>query len=535
LKTKKPFILHPILWALFPPLALLGDNISHITPVNVLRTILVILILTLVLWVLFRILMRRWDKAAVIVTGFLVLFFSYGHIYNLIQNRMILGINVGRHRILFPLFILAWVVIIAWVSRLKTINGLTSALNLIGILVLIFPSYQIISHEARTSTKSVSAPNESIQSEVAGLVTPSGNYLRDIYYIILDTYTRADTLSKYFSYDNSSFINALESRGFYVAGCSQSNYSFTTLSLATSLNFNYPQVLNESLTPTNKNGSDIYPYIYENAAAFALRNLGYRFEAIDSGFSPTEITGADVYYTPEDDWRRLILGDGINSFESMEINTSAGMLLYEFNTYLPKSIRNFLSAYVLHRERILYALDVLDGLGATPGPKFVFVHILAPHNPFVFGPNGENIERKTPFTLNDDRDVVTMEDYVAGYRDQIIYLNRRILAIVDSLIQNSEQAPIIVIQGDHGTSRIPEWQDTILNAYYLPDSADTGLYQSISPINTFRVIFNTYFSGHLPLLPDQACTTNDNGDPYSCVPVPEPDPQCTASNGSQNP
>jgi hypothetical protein len=247
------------------------------------------------------------------------------------------------------------------------------------------------------------------------------------------------------------------------------------------------------------------------------------------------MTTADSYFTPEDDWHRVILGDGINSFESMELNTSAGMLLYEFNSYLPKTIRNFLSAYVLHRERILYALDTLDGMGTTPGPKFVFVHILAPHNPFVFGPNGEYIERKTPFTLNDDRDVVAMKDYVAGYRNQVTYLNQRMLAIVDSLIQTSSQPPIIIIQGDHGTMRLPGWQNTILNAYYLPDTTTTSLYQGISPVNSFRVIFNAYFSGHLPLLPDQACAMNASGDPFSCVPVTDPNPQCASIIGSQEP
>lgn len=491
--------------------------------------------MTLVLWGLFRLLIGRWGKAAVIVTSFLVLFFSYGHIYNLIQNRLFFGVNVGRHRVLFPLFILTWVVIIVWIGRRRDVRGLTMALNLIGTVVLIFPIYQIVTHEVRSATKDVRAPNEAVQAEVADLQIPSGRYAPDIYYIILDTYTRADTLSEFFSYDNVGFIEALENKGFYVAGCSQSNYSFTTLSLATSLNFNYPQTLSQNFTTSNKNISDVYPLIYNNAVAFALHKLGYRFEAVDSGFSPTEITGADVYYTPEDDWQRIILGDGINSFESIELNTSAGMLLYEFNSYLPKSLRNFLSAYVLHRERILYALDVLDGMGSIPGPKFVFVHILAPHNPFVFGPNGEYIERKTPFTLNDDRDVVKLKDYISGYRDQVNYLNQRMLTIVNHLLENSKQPPIIVIQGDHGTLRLAEWQDTILNAYYLPDSTQTHLYPGISPVNTFRVIFNTYFSGQLPILPDQACSTNANDDPFSCVPVPDPNPQCATSVGNQNP
>jgi hypothetical protein len=40
------------------------------------------------------------------------------------------------------------------------------------------------------------------------------------------------------------------------------------------------------------------------------------------------------------------------------------------------------------------------------------------------------------------------------------------------------------------------------------------------------VIFNQYFSGHLPLLADTACTTNSASNPFGCTPVPDPDPAC---------
>jgi len=59
----------------------------------------------------------------------------------------------------------------------------------------------------------------------------SGATKPDIYYIILDGYSRDDTLQDFFSYDNTPFLKALEDMGFYVARCSQSNYAQTQLSL----------------------------------------------------------------------------------------------------------------------------------------------------------------------------------------------------------------------------------------------------------------------------------------------------------------
>ena len=43
---------------------------------------------------------------------------------------------------------------------------------------------------------------------------------------------------------------------------------------------------------------------------------------------------------------------------------------------------------------------------------------------------------------------------------------------------------------------------SIMNAYYFPDKDYSSLYPSITPVNTFRVIFNKYFDENLPLLPD---------------------------------
>lgn len=43
---------------------------------------------------------------------------------------------------------------------------------------------------------------------------------------------------------------------------------------------------------------------------------------------------------------------------------------------------------------------------------------------------------------------------------------------------------------------------SILNAYYLPYGGDKTLYDSITPVNTFKIIFNTYFNTNLELVKD---------------------------------
>jgi len=46
-------------------------------------------------------------------------------------------------------------------------------------------------------------------------------------------------------------------------------------------------------------------------------------------------------------------------------------------------------------------------------------------------------------------------------------------------------------------------RSSILNVYFLPEINNNLLYNSITPVNTFRVIFNHYFDAGYDLLKDQ--------------------------------
>jgi hypothetical protein len=162
-----------------------------------------------------------------------------------------------------------------------------------------------------------------------------------------------------------------------------------------------------------------------------------------------------------------------------------------------------------------------------PGPKFVFIHILAPHPPFVFGPDGEFVVRNTPFALNFDVEYAVWTDFVHGYTSELHYLNQRVLQGVASILKSSVRPVVIVIQGDHGIPRFEAEKAnfSILNAYRLPGNGRSRLYSSISPVNTFRVIFDEYLGGSYPLLDDVSYFGRDTQHLFS-VPVPVPAPSC---------
>jgi hypothetical protein len=131
----------------------------------------------------------------------------------------------------------------------------------------------------------------------------------------------------------------------------------------------------------------------------------------------------------------------------------------------------------------------LGKLPASPGPKFIFAHIVSPHKPFVFGSQGE---------------IVTQgKDNIVGYRDQVAYLDSRLIPLLRKIISNSATPPIIILQGDHGgIDTLGQERMAILNAYYLPEDGSQQLYENISPVNTFRLVFNHYFGSHFDSLED---------------------------------
>jgi hypothetical protein len=65
----------------------------------------------------------------------------------------------------------------------------------------------------------------------------------DIYYIVLDSYSRDDILKDMIGFDNSNFLNSLRERGFFIPKCAYSNYDSTARTIASVLNLQYLDTL----------------------------------------------------------------------------------------------------------------------------------------------------------------------------------------------------------------------------------------------------------------------------------------------------
>jgi hypothetical protein len=518
-KSSNIAVFHPILFGLYPVLFLVSTNLGEIPLSESWRATATVLLILSILWFILRLSLRNNQKAALITTFLLILFFVYGHLYNYLGQEDVLGGLLGRHRYLIPLFIGTIFLCSWWIIKTHNINPTTQIFNIIGFALVIFPVYQIGFFELRSFSE-----NRTVLENSPYAPSLNTNSSPDIYYIILDAYGRDDILLDLFDYDNSTFLNELHNMGFYVASCSTCNYEKTTMSLASSLNMNYLENLGGDNLQKSNGRVDLVKFkslINHNEVRRILEAHGYTIVAFQSGFSWSEWDDADYFFSysngDNEDILDMIFAP-VNQFEAFVMETSGGILFfdllskydikYEFDSERNQEKANNATRQQIRYNTVSFTLNSLEEIPASiDSPKFVFTHIVSPHKPYVFSPDGKFIPDQT--NIN------------PGYIDQITFLNQRILTIVETIIQTSEKPPIIIIQADHGS---PETNHTpsrapILNAYLLPDGGDQNLYPSITPVNSFRLIFDHYFDTHYGLIEDVSRISAD-GEPFNFTLVP---------------
>jgi hypothetical protein len=232
-----------------------------------------------------------------------------------------------------------------------------------------------------------------------------------------------------------------------------------------------------------------------------LRLLGYRFSSCATGYGPSDCVDIDGYLHDA--------GGGLSNFAQLVMNATP------LEHWLRISAER--SPYELHRQRILTCLEALPSHADNGVRDFVLAHVLSPHEPFVFGRDGEDVSPyDRPYSLKDiyaDPDLPALPgrvgpEYARRYRAQAGFVGDRVLAVVDEILERSPFPPIIIVQGDHGpygfSPDLRSAQFPILNAYHLPgDEAASRLYPAVTPVNTFRIVLNAYFGGEHALLADE--------------------------------
>lgn len=499
LPALKNFPWYYLLLGIYPFLFIWANNKTEINPSIALRPLLFTLLGVILLYGVLFLVFRNPAKTGLVGSFLLILFFSYGHIYYWLRGITSGGL-ISRHRILGPAYLVLCLVGIFLLvkygaQRVKN----QRVMNLISLVLVFIPLAQL----GYFYTKSFIVSRQSLELQSDLHVTP-GQPLPDVYYIILDTYMRADAMEQDMGYDNTSFIQELEDLGFYVATCSRPNYEDTQASLASALNMEYIPALEKRFE--DEGGDNIWVALKNNEVRQQLDAIGYTTVAFLTTYNWSEWEDADIYLGPD---LSIIGASLLQPFEAMYLKSTAFIVVNDFYRKIqPFNEENTLSGidfpYQYHVDAQLFILDQLPSIPLLPGQKFVFVHMLIPHVPYVFSPSGE-ILTDTGYFGGDMGDAIDDEYRRQGYVYAVQFINSRLVPVLQTIIDRSNVPPVIILQGDHGLRG--ENRATILNAYYLPDGYD-DLYSSITPVNSFRIILNEYFDAQYPLFSDMTFSDN---------------------------
>jgi hypothetical protein len=518
MKKILPFI-HPFLFALYPVVFLYAKNIhEYREDVVIVPSILVLIFAGIVLGLL-QLVTRKIERAAIITSAFVLSSLSYSRLIAVIdEHKPSIDPKYLALTCIIIFVAAACFVAFKYTKQLLSFNKFLSYLSLVLVLLSL---WTIVSFEMKTKRIFTPPPAPPVHKTTKKITPPKD--APDIYYMIFDRYAGPKSLAEQYHFDNSKFLNFLNDKGFYVAKEAKTNYPKTFLSVGSSIDMKY---LDELTTKTNGGASAdeslATPYIQNGTAIRFLRDRGYYM--VNIGPKTWTPTSSNPYAD-----KNFIIQKGtypyVDIFTTGFLNTTLAAPVLSRVFHNPLDVSEDPNNNE-HRKVEVYELGAIKEASKIKGPKFVFMHVLIPHDPFVFDQNCQPINEKQ----------VDQHTQVQNYLNQLRCANTKIEDTVNTILKNSKRPPVIILQSDEGPfpmkkpiSEDQSWAtaDTtalrekfpILNAYYFPGKKTDDLYQSITPVNSFRVLFNTYFGTNYSLLPDKNYIFQDEKNYYKFTDV----------------
>lgn len=496
---KKAGLLPPFMFGFAPALFLYLHNPGQILARELLIPAGAVLLISALTYLLFGLIQGQSAKASVLTSLTMILFFSYGPLQQWVKTLPNLTL-LASHRIFLPLVMIVPSFLCFAVKNSKSNFERTERFTLLACLFLLVLFLTI--HFFQKPQAIPPAPAQSSQAPaLPSIPLPKApvDERPDIYYIILDGYLRPDALKQNYGFNDDSFINSLKELGFYVAGKSTSNYAWTPLSMAASLNMTYLDELAKSPGPDSRDFTPLRNMITQNRLASFLRRIGYTYATFSTGYTTLDHHQSDLQIKPTwlpDDFQVTLLR----------------------NTPLAYLLELFEGPHLFYRERLMHVFKSLPQVADMPQPTFAYAHIMAPHYPFLFNRQGQPLISRTnelwnyPFAERYRHAAPYLKDYRKDYAEYVAFTNSQILKVLRGIFNRSSKPPIIILQSDHGAAFSANFEDpsdtevsermSILNAYYVPQSIREKLYPEITPVNSFRIILDVFFHTNLERFED---------------------------------
>ncbi len=438
-----------------------------------------IILATIGLFLLSFILFKDTIKASFFTSFLLLIFFYFGYIQDMISVASAVFFQLKYY---IPFLVLIAVITFYFIRKIRR-EQLSKPFYFFNILFCIYVCVEIVFltftiFSVRQEPLKFYA-DESIN--FTEKISPKSK--PDIYFLVFDEYASSLSLKQNFGFDNSDLDTFLLNKGFFIATHSMSNYATTPFSISSTLNINYFKNLHRTKYPEDFPAAE--KSMYTNKLFSFLKDEGYsihNFSVFDFEDAPShqKSFGSDL---------------------SIKVITHKSMLhalevVYEqINKDYPKK----------QLEKTLHDFSTTIN-NKTIQPKFIYLHLLLPHNPYVFNADGS---LRSASQYNKKADAYSIKSYLNQ-----LQFSTTIVKQVVNIVLSSPQNKLIILEGDHGYRLVPIGVDSTfyknyvstkehfknLNAYYFYDKNYVSLSDSISPVNSFRVVLNTYFKKDILLL-----------------------------------
>lgn len=474
-------VLHPFAFALQPVVTLYAANANQLQWTAPIRSALIMVLGAAGLWALFSRLLRDREKGALITSLFIFAFFSWGHFV----DYFVPPLYKTRY---FTYYAIAFSTLTAFFLIFKSTRPWTRVFNLVGGLLLVFPLLTLLIKSVAEGGRSFSILADDSSAWKAAAEADFTE--RDILVLLLDGYPRADVLRDDYDFDNLPFLDELEARGFHVATDSYANYNGTPWTLGSALNGDYIGNLLE-IDERSTNLRPLVQLFQENRVFNLFARRGYVFYAFETGFELVDMKQPADYFLAPRHWG--------NEFETLLLQL----------TPVPAACQRFSGRDALferHRERIHFAFAQLRTLAREPVERhrFIWAHLIVPHDPIVFGPEGEPVNFYDRFVWASRPPAhMTWTEYASRYGDQLYYVNRKVLELVDAFFLRPDPRPIIIIISDHGPSNLQQPRCAAkfknLCAIYVPEDIDWKPPRDLELVNLFPALINASFDLEEPI------------------------------------
>ncbi|MBY0476048.1 MAG: LTA synthase family protein [Chitinophagaceae bacterium] len=320
----------------------------------------------------------------------------------------------------------------------------------------------------------------------------------DIYFLVFDAMTSSKGLMQVIGKNHTELDSFLRQHEFYIAENASANYNSTVHSLSTTFNMDY---LPTWIVPVANDPKALFwgsASILNNSLFSILQKEGYETKS----YQPISFDNKD--------WNDETFFSNLKKnhfyFKTLPGRLSRDLFWNYSKIDLPfihqKQIQFIEDRNQQKQQSFNRTAELLKNSCSTTGkPKFVYSHFMIPHEQYIFDSTGK---LKLPLQTIIHR----KEEDAPAYYQQVIYAGKVIKDLVQHIRENNKKNTVIIVAGDHGY-RTEQGNKTgytfsNLQAIYFPDRQYQQLYDSISPVNTFRVVLNKYFNAGFTLHADSS-------------------------------